>query len=217
MRKGFCFFFALALALGCAACGGQSREPESGSASEASSRPSRRMEDLAQNAAALTAEDLLGAELSARLAQRGITAGVEEVALTDEEHLAFTLTLARAGAGPLRLPMDASLRYLITETGAVRNFTAIWGGVSLADRDTVAVCDLKTIALYDADTLEKLDFTPDLSRHAGGECDLVGVVRDPALGVVALYADEENDGFLCFDVLVKYLLSILLQSDTIHR
>ncbi len=106
-----------------------------------------------------------------------ITMGVKPVA---ENKLSFSLYFVDNSGNSMSLPFTAYYRMPTENSGA----ELAWGGVSIINSDTFAVCDLKNITFYDMHTLQELPLKLDLSAFKENDYYLMGVAINDTAGIV---------------------------------
>lgn len=106
-----------------------------------------------------------------------ITMGVKPVA---ENKLSFSLYFVDNNGNSMSLPFTAYFRMPAENLGA----ELAWGGVSIFNSDTFAVCDLKNITFYDMHSLQELPLKLDLSAFKENDYYLMGVAKSDTAGIV---------------------------------
>lgn len=159
--------------------------------------------ELAELVETLDAERVVTKEQLHRLRVQGLDFVVENPRLTGESALAFDLVVTSRDK-QRRLPIAARFGYdyldpSYFEGRHVGNFALEWGGVSLLDRDAIAVSTMRDMQFFQLETLEELPLQLDLSSLSGKDYALLGARRDAVTGIVVPFYAEDQEGFLFFD------------------
>ncbi len=159
----------------------------------------------AERIQAITINDLTTADMLRRLEKMGIDVSVENIKPMDATNLRFDLYFKTATGAALRLPVNAPCGYDTLEDPAsfegevIGNFDIIWGGISIADSNTIAVSTLQDMWFYDAATLKVQPLKLDFSCFHGMEFFLLGARRDKAAGIVVPVLFDNTEGIAFYN------------------
>lgn len=115
-----------------------------------------------------------------KLSELGVQVIIKGVKPVAENKLSFSLYFVDNNGNSMSLPFTAYYRMPTENSGA----ELAWGGVSIIDSDTFAVCDLKNITFYDMHTLQELPLKLDLSAFKENDYYILGVAINDTAGIV---------------------------------
>lgn len=142
----------------------------------------------------ITINDLTTANMLERLKKMGITASVENIKKLDKINLSFDLCFNTTTGATLRLPVNAPI-----DGNVLGTFNVAWGGISVMDKNTIAISTLEDMRFYDADTLKEQPLRLDLSSFNKKDYYLLGAIRDKTAGIIVPIFLNGIDGFAFYN------------------